>query len=92
MSLAFRKTKMISFRLSTEEFQALQDACTAQGVRSLSDLARDAMKRAIAMKRQDAVSDEVGELKQQVRQLACDLDRLSKAVENREVAIQGIQQ
>jgi hypothetical protein len=37
MSLAIRRSKMISFRLSPEEYQTLQAACTDQHVRSISD-------------------------------------------------------
>lgn len=36
---------MISFRISEQEYRNLMDLCASQGVRSLSDLARDAIQR-----------------------------------------------
>lgn len=38
---------MISVRLSEEEYSALKRVCLATGVRSVSDLARDAMESAL---------------------------------------------
>ena len=37
------RSRMISVRLSEEEYSALKRVCMATGVRSVSDLARDAM-------------------------------------------------
>ena len=42
-----RRSKMVSFRLSWEEYKALQQACSTAGVRSLSELARAAMQHLI---------------------------------------------
>src|SRR5207253_1319375 len=38
-----RRTKMISIRVSPDEYVKLRDACTAEGVASVSELARVAM-------------------------------------------------
>jgi hypothetical protein len=43
-----KRSKMVSIRLSDEEFQRLRELCITTGARSLSDLARDAMHRLIA--------------------------------------------
>ena len=40
-----RRSKMVSIRLSHEEFRKLRELCVETGARSLSDLARDAMHR-----------------------------------------------
>jgi hypothetical protein len=48
MSVFKRRSKMISFRLSEQEYQSLLELCAADGVRSLSDLARDAMHRVLS--------------------------------------------
>jgi hypothetical protein len=42
-----RKCKMISLRLSTEEYQALHAVYPSYGARNLSDFARLAMQRVI---------------------------------------------
>ena len=40
MTLLARRTRVVSFRLSEEEYQDLMNLCTARGSRSLSDFAR----------------------------------------------------
>lgn len=39
---------MISIRLSDDEFIKVREACRATGARSISDLARDAMRRLVS--------------------------------------------
>jgi hypothetical protein len=81
VSLTIRKSKMISFRLSPEEYQGLKDTCMLQGVRSISDLARTAMQTLIASGGEAVpLSDEVRDLRNRVRALSLQLDRLSTAV------------
>jgi hypothetical protein len=81
MRLAIRKSKMISFRLSPEDYQTLRDTCEQQGVRSISDLARTAMQMLIASGWRPApLSDEVRELRNRVRTLSVQLDQLSTDV------------
>ncbi|MCE5306143.1 MAG: hypothetical protein LLG20_00725 [Acidobacteriales bacterium] len=48
MTVAKRKNRMISFRLSDEEYEHLVNLCETQSARSLSDLARSAMQNLIA--------------------------------------------
>jgi hypothetical protein len=43
-----RRDKMISIRLSDDEFVRVREACRVTGARSVSDLARDAMRRLVA--------------------------------------------
>jgi hypothetical protein len=81
MNLTIRKSKMISFRLSQEEYQTLKDTCELQGVRSISDLARTAMQKLIASGWQPVpLSDEVRELRNRVRMLSLQLDQLSTVI------------
>jgi len=90
MSLLIRRSKMISFRLSPEEYQTLQSACLAQGVRSISDLARTAMQRVIAPPSQaDPLADDVRDLRDRVRKLSFELNRLSRLVEARQGSGEG---
>ena len=81
MNLTIRKSKMISFRLSPEEYQRLRETCELQGVRSLSDLART-LRDEVEGWEDDPVplSDEVRDLRNRVRMLSLQLDQLSTAV------------
>ena len=77
-----KKSKMISFRLSSEEFRLLQEACSKTGARSVSELARAAMQRIII---DDSFSPgsadaEVRELKLKFNALAAEVHRLSRLV------------
>jgi hypothetical protein len=77
-----RKSKMISFRLSGEEYRLLQGACSKTGARSVSELARAAMQRIIL---EDAFQPgsteaEVRELKVKFNVLAAEVERLARLV------------
>jgi len=77
-----KKSKMISFRLSSEEFRLLQGACSKTGARSVSELARAAMQRIIV---DDSFSPgstdtEMRELKLKFSALAAEVQRLSRLV------------
>jgi hypothetical protein len=78
MDGALRRSRMVSFRLSPDEYARLQSVCSAQGIRSLSDLARTAMQRLI-----ESPSDEIGDLRNQMKSLAQKLDRISRVLESR---------
>jgi hypothetical protein len=76
---------MISFRLSPEEYESLQNLCAAQGVRSLSDLARTAMQKlSNARNHSDPLWDEVGGLRSEIRSLSLEVDRLSRVLSARQ--------
>jgi hypothetical protein len=42
-----RKTRLVSFRLSEEEYEWLRHVAAAHGVRSISDMARSAVRKAL---------------------------------------------
>jgi hypothetical protein len=44
MTVLKPRSRMISVRLSEEEYSALRDLCSLTGARSVSDLTRDAMR------------------------------------------------
>jgi hypothetical protein len=73
-----KRNKMVSIRLSDEEFSRLLEVCAAKGARSLSDLARDAMHR--LMDGQGTEQDEEL-LKVQLEQLAFKVGHLQEEVE-----------
>jgi hypothetical protein len=43
-----RRSRMVSFRLSEDEYEGLKNICTIVGARSLSDIARDAVHRMLS--------------------------------------------
>src|SRR5882672_9088259 len=45
MNVLKRRSRMVSFRLSEEEYEGLRHICMAVGARSLSDIARDAVQK-----------------------------------------------
>jgi len=45
MPVLKRRSRIVSFRLSQEEYDALKDTCLAEGARSISDFARSAACR-----------------------------------------------
>jgi hypothetical protein len=81
-----RRSRMVSFRLSPEEYEKLQNVCAAEGVRSLSELARTALQRMIVPRRPgQSFSREMGDMRLQIATLRSEIDRLSQAIEERRV-------
>ena len=75
------KTRMISFRLSEDEYEWLRQTSFAQGARSVSDYARVIVSRAIAGEielkadpataRIEQINSRMDELNRELRRLAC---------------------
>jgi hypothetical protein len=47
MSVLKRRSRMISFRVSEDEYAGLKSLCVNEGARSVSDMARDAVHRLV---------------------------------------------
>lgn len=47
MSVLKRRSRMISFRVSEDEYAGLKNLCVDKGARSVSDMARDAVHRLV---------------------------------------------
>lgn len=80
-----QKDRMVSFRLSAEEYDRLRQAGSAQGVHNLSELARAAMRRLLesnghALSARDNLSEH-SDLPAQVRELRVRIDQLSSELE-----------
>ena len=72
-----RKTRMVSFRLSEEEYQFLRAVSESKGARSVSDYARDTLFHiSQAARRQPA------EIQARVDKLAGDLESLNREVKS----------
>jgi hypothetical protein len=77
-----RRSKMVSFRLSGDEYQTYREACATVGVRSLSELARAAMQHLIASRPNGtSLDDQVRELRHQVLQLSREVEHIAKRVD-----------
>jgi hypothetical protein len=72
MSVLKRRSRMVSFRLSEQEYESLMALCSECGARSLSDLARDAMRRLVGGAETDVqkLHGQMQELDREVRRLA----------------------
>jgi hypothetical protein len=82
MKMVGRRSKMVSFRVSPEEYRSLCQACSTQGLRSVSELARTAVQTVI---RGNGLSgtfdDQLHDLRARVQDLATECERLSRYVE-----------
>ena len=83
MPVLKRRSRIVSFRLSQEEYDALKDTCLAEGARSISDFARSAACR---LARNGNGSDEtlqaaVLTLQERVEELDRELKRLAHLLE-----------
>jgi hypothetical protein len=82
-----RKSKMVSFRLSPEEYRQFRNACSEHGVRSVSELARTAMQSLVEAKGSAVpLYVQVRELRERMTVLSTELDRLGVLVEPPEAA------
>jgi len=90
MALLRKRDRMISIRLSDEEFQRVKEACRASGARSVSDMARDAMRHFVGgpgapdEAGDDGLTARLEELDDRVRHLQTQVSRLKQLVGVRE--------
>lgn len=83
MTLFNKRSKMVSIRLSDEEFRRLREMCETTGARSISDLAREAMHRLVDMPKNGhaPVETRLELLDQKVTNLQARLDKLAAMME-----------
>jgi hypothetical protein len=74
MPVLVKRSKMVSVRLSHDEFEELKEVCEALGARSISDLARTAMHRLM----NSGHTAEVSGLEAQVNMLGEKVARLQR--------------
>jgi hypothetical protein len=78
------KNRMISFRLSEEEFDRFRAICFNYGVRSVSELARTAINRLLeepARAQEQSLASRVAELEGRIRILSLELKRLNHSTQ-----------
>ena len=82
MNTADRKSKMVSFRLSPEEYRQLSAVCSTQGVRSISALARVSIQRFIDVDSSKSTPNgQVEDLRLRIRTLEEKLEELAKQMD-----------
>jgi len=76
-----RKTRTVSFRLTPDDYRTFLQACRAYRVRNVSELARTALRNMVAedgaAESQIAAKIQINGLRQQVRALTADMERLA---------------
>ncbi len=80
MPRLFRRTKVISIRLSAEEYDELQALCATKGADSISELARAGLKLLMLNERTNghtAIAGRVEAIDTRVSELARDVERLN---------------
>jgi len=75
------RNRMISVRLSEEEYSALRRICSATGARSVSDLTRDAMRVLLnGANRGDGFGLNMDEFRSEIRNLNKKIEQLAAEI------------
>lgn len=72
-----RKSKMVSFRVSTEDYERLRIYCVSKGQRSVSDLARLAVSTVVESGERPSLESRLAEVEGQIHLLTSELLRVS---------------
>ena len=83
MTVMKPRSRMISVRLSEEEYLALRTLCSATGARSVSDLTRDAMRNVLkGTSREEAPDGNLEEFRAGMKNLETKVERLEALITN----------
>lgn len=86
MTVLKPRSRMISVRLSEDEYSALLQVCSTTGARSMSELTRDAMRAILnGSSREDHVANHLEEFRTQIRKLERKVEELSARVGSSEL-------
>jgi len=75
------RSRMISFRLTAEEYEKFRELCFTQGIGSISEMARAAINMLLqqpARAPQEALESRVAELEGRLHMLAVELKKLNQ--------------
>jgi len=75
-----RRSRMISVRLSEEEYAALRHVCLLTGARSVSDLTRDAMRSVLKRTHPDGSTGNLEEVLAGMKDLEKKVERLEAQI------------
>ena len=77
MSVLKTRSRMVSVRLSEDEYIALRELCSTTGARSVSDLTRDAMRAFLSgTTREESLHLRMTEVRDQMNHLGRRIDEL----------------
>jgi hypothetical protein len=81
MAVMKPRSRMVSVRLSEDEYSALMHLCSLTGARSVSDLTRDAMRSALlSVSREVPNADNLDEFRAGIRQLEKKIEQLEARI------------
>ena len=81
MTVLKPRTRMISVRLSEEEYSALRRLCSMTGARSVSDLTRDSMRVLLnGANREGTFGANLEEFRSEIRNLNKKVERLAEEI------------
>ena len=91
MNVLKRRSRMVSFRLSEEEYEGLKHICIRLGARSLSDVARDAVQRLLGngAELKSGGNTQLRVLYERIDALDQEVKRLAGLVDHRNTATVG---
>jgi hypothetical protein len=76
------RSRVISIRLTADEYACFRELCLAQGIRTLSEMARSAMQNMLHQSLHpppaESVEVRLGQIESRVRLLSLEVKRLSK--------------
>jgi hypothetical protein len=76
-----RRSRMVTFRVTMEEYHSLEAACMARRVRSISELARAAVQQWVGeASLSNPLDSELQEIERRIQALAKELERLQHVV------------
>ncbi len=76
-----RRSRMISVRLSEEEYAALRHLCSLTGARSVSDLTRDAMRSVLnRIDREEPLGGNIEEFRAGIKNLEKKVEQLEAKI------------
>jgi hypothetical protein len=83
MNTLSRRSKLVSFRVSPDEYRSLCEACSDRGLRSVSELARSALDDVLGgNNRLGNIGDQLQNLWMRVQFLTAEFERLSRHIES----------
>jgi Arc/MetJ-type ribon-helix-helix transcriptional regulator len=81
MTVFKARSRMVSVRLSEDEYIALRELCTTTGARSVSDLTRDAMRAFLSgATREEALQSRMSEVRDQMNDLGRRIEELVERI------------
>ena len=81
MTVLKPRSRMISVRLSEEEYSALRHLCSLTGARSVSDLTRDAMRSVLrGVDRDDSLGSNLDEFRAGMKNLEMKVEQLEAKI------------